>query len=154
MIEPLDVETLRRRAPGVVRAMGTLDRETLAPVPEGLFDPAVFGDGFARIVFAEPIRHSITGETIEELPVLPPRFRPILQRDGEWVMSSLNSDYQEVLKRDGRLRRLRQIAAPTPILDVERAALTAAVEALFTALRKLLPAHPDEILFALGLHSL
>src|SRR6185295_9305298 len=75
-VSPLDVETLRARARGVVKNAITYNRHTGAPEPDGLFDEAIFGGGaslvpspsgeddvvireratrFGRLVLSEPV---------------------------------------------------------------------------------------------------
>ncbi len=45
LVSPLDRETLRDRARGVVKNAITYNRHTGAPEPDGLFDEAIFGEG-------------------------------------------------------------------------------------------------------------
>jgi DNA-directed RNA polymerase beta' subunit len=164
-LAPLDLDTLRIRAPGVVRSLVTYDRHTTRPAPGGLFDEEIFGAGaslvlpraaeddtilreratrFGRIVLSESVPHPWQGEvTIAELPVLPPDLRPIVYRDGEFLMSALNVGYREVLAQSGRLGKLRDVRAPLAVLAETRAALTNAVAALFDHERRAEPARHE-----------
>jgi DNA-directed RNA polymerase beta' subunit len=112
---------------------GTYDRHTKAPAPGGLFDEEIFGGNrFGRILLAEPLFHGHA-----ELPVLPPALRPIAFRDGEWVMSDINVPYQQVIIRNQRIVRLREIGAPLPIIAEEKTALAQKVTALAESLPRL-----------------
>ena len=137
---PIDPATLQEL--GVVRSMVTYNRHTEAPEPGGLFDPAIFSDGrFGRIVLPEAVTHPLVGP-VTELPVLPIALRPIAKRDGEWIMSSLNTAYQEVLRHEGRLRRLGELGVAESIVAGAREPLAQAVAGLIGALRASL--RPDE----------
>ena len=65
------------------------------------------------------------------------------RREGELVMSDVNIHYQQVLIRNGRLGRLRQIRAPAPLIAAERAALALAVAALVDNERQSEPRRDD-----------
>ncbi len=128
-----DADTIRRRAPAIVRNHRTYDRATLTPAAGGLFDEEIFGGSrFGRIVLAEPLFH---GQC--ELPVLPPELRPMAFRDGEWVMSGVNVPYQQVIIRNQRMLRIKEIGAPPALLAAEREALSQCVAALLESLPRL-----------------
>lgn len=156
VISPIDDEQLNSL--GVVNNPGTYYRETISPIPGGLFDEAIFGAGaslkhqrldedeivlgerairFGRIVLTEPING------VKSLPVLPPDLRPIIWTGTELVTSDINVHYQQILLRDGRLRRLAEIRPGSPILDTERAVLAENVAALFDNERLAAP-HRDD----------
>jgi DNA-directed RNA polymerase beta' subunit len=119
-LAPLDVETLRQRAPGVVHSLITYNRHTMKPEPGGVFDEAIFGDGaslevrrtrdddpvtrerstrFGRIVLAEPVPHPLApAESMLEVPVLPADLRPIVQHEGKVLIADQNEHYRFVLK--------------------------------------------------------
>jgi DNA-directed RNA polymerase beta' subunit len=165
MLVPLRLDMLRARAPSVVRSLITYDRRNHEPGPGGLFDEAIFGAGasleprpskdnypvtrdrsirFGRIVLGEAVRHPLLpGETIVELPVLPPDLRPLLIHKGEFVMSDLNEHYRKVLVWVGRLQRLREIAAPVPLVADAVRELGSAVAALFENERLADPSRDD-----------
>jgi len=157
-LPPLEAEALRAIAPRTVENMGTLDRQTAAPIEGGLFDEAIFSGGaagaVARIELPCAVPHPLVpGVELRAIAVVPPSLRPMTLRDGELIMSSINSDYQRVLIPVGRLRRLAAIEAPTAIVDGERASLAEAVRALVAALPALLRPDPAAALAALDAHA-
>jgi DNA-directed RNA polymerase beta' subunit len=164
-LEWLDIETLRRRAPGVVHSLITYNRHTQKPEPGGVFDEAIFGEGaslevrrardddtvtrerstrFGRIVLAEPVPHPLApGEAMLEVPVLPPDLRPIVRHQGELLISELNEHYRFVLKWNGRLGKLRELAAPVAIVEEARTELAKAVAGLVDNERQPEPVRND-----------
>jgi DNA-directed RNA polymerase beta' subunit len=164
---PLDLATVRVRAPGIVCRPLTYDYEgqTNRPAPGGLFDEEVFGEGaslelptwtdedtlvreratrFGRIVLRAGVPHPWQSDVVlEELPVLPPDLRPIALRDGKFLISDVNLHYREVLTYDMRLRKLHDINAPPTILEATRAALAKKVVALFDNERQFESARDD-----------
>jgi DNA-directed RNA polymerase beta' subunit len=152
VLAPLDLETLRCRAPGVVHSLITYNRHTQKPEPGGVFDEAIFGQGaslevrrardddpvtrerttrFGRIVLAEPVPHPLApAESMIELPVLPADLRPIVRHQGEFLISEVNEHYRLVLVWNGRLGRLREIGAPLALVEDARVALARAVVGL------------------------
>jgi DNA-directed RNA polymerase beta' subunit len=165
ILRPLDVAMLRERAPGIVHDLVTYDRHTRAPAPGGLFDEAIFGQGasldpprigedeivtrerairFGRCVLSESVPHPFPdGAPFAELPVLPPDLRPIVLRDREIVMSDLNIHYRDVLRYDGRVRKLREIGAALRIIESDRAELARAVACLLDNERSSEPKRDD-----------
>jgi DNA-directed RNA polymerase beta' subunit len=148
---PLDADTLRRQAPGVVRNMMTYERQTERPAPGGLFDEGIFGEGaslrpsswkedeivqgarstqFGRIELCEPNLHPLLEAPFAALPVLPPDLRPIVHHGGAFLMADLNSLYQDVIKSNARLQRLKELDANAVLLAETRAALTRAIAAV------------------------
>ena len=68
---------------------------------------------------------------LENLPVLPPDLRPMVQLDGgRFATSDLNDLYRRVINRNNRLTRLKEIIAPELIIRNERRMLQEAVDAL------------------------
>ena len=50
---------------------------------------------------------------VQELPVLPPDLRPMVQLDGgRFATSDLNDLYRRVINRNNRLKRLLKLGAP------------------------------------------
>ncbi len=65
------------------------------------------------------------------VPVIPPDLRPMLQLDGgRFATSDLNDLYRRVITRNLRLKRLKEINAPSVILINEKRMLQEAVDAL------------------------
>ena len=68
---------------------------------------------------------------LENLPVLPPDLRPMVQLDGgRFATSDLNDLYRRVITRNNRLSRLKEIFAPELIVRNEKRMLQEAVDAL------------------------
>lgn len=68
---------------------------------------------------------------LENLPVLPPDLRPMVQLDGgRFATSDLNDLYRRVINRNNRLTRLKEIIAPELIIRNEKRMLQEAVDAL------------------------
>ena len=65
------------------------------------------------------------------LPVLPPDLRPLVPLEGgRFASSDLNELYRRVLNRNIRLRRLKEIQAPSVIIKNEQRMLQESVDAL------------------------
>ncbi|MBM4415495.1 MAG: DNA-directed RNA polymerase subunit beta' [Chloroflexi bacterium] len=68
---------------------------------------------------------------IQELPVLPPDLRPMVQLDGgRFATSDLNDLYRRVINRNNRLKRLLNLGAPEIIIRNEKRMLQEAVDSL------------------------
>ena len=68
---------------------------------------------------------------LNNLPVLPPDLRPMVQLDGgRFATSDLNDLYRRVINRNNRLTRLKEIIAPELIIRNEKRMLQEAVDAL------------------------
>ncbi len=71
---------------------------------------------------------------LENLPVIPPDLRPMVQLSGgRFATSDLNDLYRRVINRNNRLRRLTDLGAPEIILRNEKRMLQEAVDALIDA---------------------
>ncbi|OGE82480.1 MAG: DNA-directed RNA polymerase subunit beta' [Candidatus Doudnabacteria bacterium RIFCSPLOWO2_01_FULL_44_21] len=68
---------------------------------------------------------------IQNLPVIPPDLRPMVQLDGgRFAASDLNDLYRRVINRNNRLKKLLEIGAPEVITRNEKRMLQEAVDAL------------------------
>ena len=68
---------------------------------------------------------------IEDLPVLPPDLRPMVQLDGgRFATSDLNDLYRRVINRNNRLKRLLNLGAPEIIIRNEKRMLQESVDSL------------------------
>ena len=68
---------------------------------------------------------------LDAIPVIPPDLRPMLQLDGgRFATSDLNDLYRRIITRNSRLKRLKEMNAPTVILVNEKRMLQEAVDAL------------------------
>ncbi len=68
---------------------------------------------------------------IQELPVLPPDLRPMVQLDGgRFATSDLNDLYRRVINRNNRLKRLLNLGAPEIIVRNEKRMLQESVDSL------------------------
>lgn len=68
---------------------------------------------------------------LDNLPVIPPDLRPMVQLDGgRFATSDLNDLYRRVINRNNRLARLQEILAPEIIIRNEKRMLQEAVDAL------------------------
>ena len=68
---------------------------------------------------------------LDNIPVLPPDIRPMVQLDGgRFASSDLNELYRRVITRNNRLRRLIEIATPEIVVRNEKRILQEAVDAL------------------------
>ena len=69
---------------------------------------------------------------LDNIPVIPPDLRPMVQLDGgRFATSDLNDLYRRVINRNNRLKRLMDLGAPTIIVNNEKRMLQDAVDALF-----------------------
>ena len=68
---------------------------------------------------------------LENIPVLPPDLRPMVQLDGgRFATSDMNDLYRRIINRNNRLRRLLELGAPDIIVRNEKRMLQEAVDAL------------------------
>nr|WP_317356987.1 DNA-directed RNA polymerase subunit beta' [uncultured Tyzzerella sp.] len=68
---------------------------------------------------------------LDNLPVIPPDIRPMVQLDGgRFATSDLNDLYRRVINRNNRLKRLLDLGAPDIIVRNEKRMLQEAVDAL------------------------
>ncbi len=68
---------------------------------------------------------------MDQLPVIPPDLRPMVQLDGgRFATSDLNDLYRRVINRNNRLKRLLEMGAPEIIVRNEKRMLQEAVDAL------------------------
>jgi DNA-directed RNA polymerase subunit beta' len=68
---------------------------------------------------------------MDNLPVIPPDLRPMVQLDGgRFAASDLNDLYRRVINRNNRLKKLLDIGAPEVITRNEKRMLQEAVDAL------------------------
>ncbi len=69
---------------------------------------------------------------LDVIPVLPPELRPLVPLDGgRFATSDLNDLYRRVINRNNRLKRLKELKAPSVIIRNEMRMLQEAVDALF-----------------------
>ena len=74
---------------------------------------------------------SATWMVLNNLPVIPPDLRPMVQLDGgRFATSDLNDLYRRVINRNNRLKRLLELGAPEIIIRNEKRMLQEAVDAL------------------------
>ncbi|MDX2084921.1 MAG: DNA-directed RNA polymerase subunit gamma [Candidatus Melainabacteria bacterium] len=72
-----------------------------------------------------------TWMVMDQLPVIPPDLRPMVQLDGgRFATSDLNDLYRRVINRNNRLNRLLEMGAPEIIVRNEKRMLQEAVDAL------------------------
>ena len=68
---------------------------------------------------------------LDNVPVIPPELRPMVQLDGgRFATSDLNDLYRRVINRNNRLKRLLELKAPEIIVRNEKRMLQEAVDAL------------------------
>lgn len=68
---------------------------------------------------------------LENIPVIPPDIRPMVQLDGgRFATSDLNDLYRRVINRNNRLKKLLELQAPEIIVRNEKRMLQEAVDAL------------------------
>ena len=88
-----------------------------------------------RLKVVEAFRKSGASSTwmvLNNLPVIPPELRPMVQLDGgRFATSDLNDLYRRVINRNNRLKRLQELNAPEIIIRNEKRMLQEAVDALF-----------------------
>ncbi len=69
--------------------------------------------------------------TIENLPVLPPDLRPMIQLErGRFATSDVNDLYRRVINRNNRLKKLLELRTPDIIIRNEKRMLQEAVDSL------------------------
>ena len=69
---------------------------------------------------------------LDNIPVIPPDLRPMVQLDGgRFATSDLNDLYRRVINRNNRLKRLLDLDAPAIIVNNEKRMLQESVDALF-----------------------
>lgn len=77
---------------------------------------------------------------LNELPVIPPDLRPMVQLSGgRFATSDLNDLYRRVINRNNRLKRLSDLGAPEIILRNEKRMLQEAVDALIDSSQRPTP---------------
>ncbi|MCQ2485740.1 MAG: DNA-directed RNA polymerase subunit beta' [Clostridia bacterium] len=68
---------------------------------------------------------------LDNVPVIPPELRPMVQLDGgRFATSDLNELYRRVINRNNRLKKLLELGAPDIIVRNEKRMLQEAVDAL------------------------
>ncbi len=68
---------------------------------------------------------------LDQVPVIPPELRPMVQLDGgRFATSDLNDLYRRVINRNNRLNRLLELGAPDIIIRNEKRMLQESVDAL------------------------
>ncbi len=68
---------------------------------------------------------------LDNIPVIPPDLRPMVQLDGgRFATSDLNDLYRRIINRNNRLKRLLELGAPDIIVRNEKRMLQEAVDAL------------------------
>ncbi|ATZ16681.1 DNA-directed RNA polymerase subunit beta' [Entomoplasma freundtii] len=71
------------------------------------------------------------------LPVIPPDIRPIIQLDGgRFTTSEINDLYRRIIIRNERLKKIKEMGAPSIIINNEKRMLQEAVDALLDNERK------------------
>src|SRR5437868_7065106 len=87
-----------------------------------------------RLKVVEAFRKSGASATwmiLNNLPVIPPELRPMVQLDGgRFATSDLNDLYRRVINRNNRLKRLLELGAPDVIVRNEKRMLQEAVDSL------------------------
>ena len=77
---------------------------------------------------------------LDNLPVISPELRPMVQLDGgRFATSDLNDLYRRVVNRNNRLQKIRDINAPASIINHEKRLLQEAVDAVIDNGRKIRP---------------
>lgn len=78
-----------------------------------------------------------TWMVLENLPVIPPDLRPMVQlTGGRFATSDLNDLYRRVINRNNRLKHLMNLGAPEIILRNEKRMLQEAVDSLIDATQR------------------
>lgn len=67
---------------------------------------------------------------VDEIPVLPPEFRPFYERNGRFYSHLMNEAYKKIIIRSNRIRRIEELDAPKLILINESRLLQQAVNEL------------------------
>lgn len=77
---------------------------------------------------------------LDVIPVLPADLRPLVQLDGgRFATSDLNELYRRIINRNNRLKRLKDLGAPSIIVENELRMLQAAVDSLIANQRRTHP---------------
>ena len=77
---------------------------------------------------------------LKAMPVTPPELRPMVQLDGgRFATSDLNDLYRRIINRNNRLKRLKEMGAPSIIIENEMRMLQEAVDALIANSKKTHP---------------
>lgn len=77
---------------------------------------------------------------LKVIPVIPPDIRPIIQLDGgRFTASEINDLYRRIIIRNERLKKVKQMGAPSVIVNNEKRMLQEAVDALLDNERKARP---------------
>ena len=120
MLEVIDLTALRDEIKGEVEASsGSIQRRA---------------KNLKRLRLAESLLASNTQPVwmvMDQLAVIPPDLRPMVQLDGgRFATSDLNDLYRRVINRNNRLKRLLEMGAPEIIVRNEKRMLQEAVDAL------------------------
>jgi DNA-directed RNA polymerase subunit beta' len=87
-----------------------------------------------RLEIIEALVHSRTRPewmVLEQVPVISPELRPMVQLDGgRFATSDLNDLYRRIINRNNRLKKIIEIRAPESIINHEKRLLQEAVDAL------------------------
>ncbi|WP_036228380.1 DNA-directed RNA polymerase subunit beta' [Mesoplasma photuris] len=74
---------------------------------------------------------------LRTIPVIPPDIRPIIQLDGgRFTTSEINDLYRRIIIRNERLKKVKEMGAPSIIINNEKRMLQEAVDALLDNERK------------------
>src|SRR5437868_98114 len=77
---------------------------------------------------------------MDNVPVIPPELRPMVQLDGgRFATSDLNDLYRRIINRNNRLKKIVEIRAPESIVNHEKRLLQEAVDALIDNGRRTRP---------------
>ena len=125
---------------GAESILGILDRMDLSELRVKLQDEIESTSGqrrkkaTKRLRVVESLRKSGNRPewmVVQELPVLPPDLRPMVQLDGgRFATSDLNDLYRRVINRNNRLKRLLNLGAPEIIIRNEKRMLQESVDSL------------------------
>ena len=119
ILDRMDLDELRERLQVEIQTTGSQQKRKKAT---------------KRLRVAEALRKSGNNPSwvvIQELPVLPPDLRPMVQLDGgRFATSDLNDLYRRVINRNNRLKRLLNLGAPEIIIRNEKRMLQESVDSL------------------------
>ncbi|WP_342252566.1 DNA-directed RNA polymerase subunit beta' [Spiroplasma endosymbiont of Amphibalanus improvisus] len=74
---------------------------------------------------------------LKNIPVIPPDIRPIIQLDGgRFTSSEINDLYRRIIIRNKRLKKIKEMGAPSVIVNNEKRMLQESVDALIDNERK------------------
>jgi len=77
---------------------------------------------------------------LDNIPVISPELRPMVQLDGgRFATSDLNDLYRRIINRNNRLKKIMEIRAPVSIINHEKRLLQEAVDALIDNGRRARP---------------